>query len=69
LAEELLATVHETDDEVEMAWDEEIRRRIADIAIRLSKAVPFSQHERIYLKQKMPKTLILMVLSIKNSQK
>ena len=25
LAEELLATVHEPDDEVEAAWDEEIR--------------------------------------------
>ena len=31
LAEELLATVHEPDDEVEAAWAEEIRLRIADI--------------------------------------
>lgn len=31
LAEELLASVHEPDDEVEAAWDEEIRIRIADI--------------------------------------
>ena len=30
LAEELLATVHEPDDEVEAAWDEEIRIRIPD---------------------------------------
>ena len=31
LAEELLATVHESNDEVEAAWDQEIRSRIADI--------------------------------------
>ncbi len=30
LAEELLASVHEPDDEVEAAWDEELRLRIAD---------------------------------------
>jgi putative addiction module component (TIGR02574 family) len=31
LAENLLATVQEVDEEVEAAWDEEIRRRIAEI--------------------------------------
>ena len=31
LAEELLATVQEVDAEVEAAWDEEIKRRIAEI--------------------------------------
>ena len=31
LAEELLATVQEVDLEVEAAWDEEIRRRIAEV--------------------------------------
>lgn len=31
LAEELFASVYEPDDEVEAAWDEEIRIRIADI--------------------------------------
>lgn len=38
LAEELLATVHELDAGVELAWDEEIKRRIAEIdsgAVRL----------------------------------
>ena len=31
LAEELLATVQEVDAEVELAWDAEIKRRIAEI--------------------------------------
>lgn len=31
LAEELLATVQEADSEVEAAWGEEIRRRLAEI--------------------------------------
>ena len=31
LAEELLATVQNVDAEVEAAWDEEIKRRIAEI--------------------------------------
>ena len=51
LAEELLATVHETDDEVEMAWDEEIRRRIADIDAGTAKLIPaeevFAQVRRL----------------------
>ena len=40
LAEELLATVHEPDDEVEAAWDEEIRIRIADIDAGTAKISP-----------------------------
>jgi len=40
LAEELLATVHEPDDEVEAAWDEEIRIRIADIDAGTAKLIP-----------------------------
>ncbi len=40
LAEELLATVHERDDEVEAAWDEEIRIRIADIDAGTAKLIP-----------------------------
>jgi putative addiction module component (TIGR02574 family) len=40
LAEELLATVHEPDDEVEAAWDQEIRRRIADIDAGTAKLIP-----------------------------
>jgi putative addiction module component (TIGR02574 family) len=31
LAEELLATVQEVDADVEAAWDEEIKRRVAEI--------------------------------------
>jgi putative addiction module component (TIGR02574 family) len=31
LAEELLASVQEVDPEVEAAWEEEIRRRVAEI--------------------------------------
>ena len=40
LAEELLATVHEADDEVEEAWDEAIRLRIADIDAGSAKLIP-----------------------------
>lgn len=40
LAEELLATVHGSDDEVEAAWDEEIRIRIADIDAGTAKLIP-----------------------------
>jgi len=40
LAEELLASVYETDDEVEAAWDEEIRLRIADIDAGKAKLIP-----------------------------
>lgn len=40
LAEELLATVQEVDAEVEAAWDEEIRRRIAEIDSGTAKLIP-----------------------------
>jgi len=40
LAEELLATVQEVDVEVELAWDEEIRRRIAEIDSGAAQLVP-----------------------------
>jgi putative addiction module component (TIGR02574 family) len=39
LAEELLATVQEVDLEVEAAWDEEIRRRIAEVDSGAAKLV------------------------------
>lgn len=40
LAEELLATVQEVDAEVDAAWDEEIRRRIAEIDSGTAKLIP-----------------------------
>ena len=40
LAEELLATVQERDEEVEAAWDDEIRRRIAEIDAGTAKLIP-----------------------------
>lgn len=40
LAENLLATVQEVDEEVEAAWDEEIRRRIAEIDSGTAKLIP-----------------------------
>jgi len=40
LAEELLATVQEVDLEIESAWDEEIRRRIAEIDSGAAKLIP-----------------------------
>ena len=40
LAEELLATVQEVDAEVEVAWDEEIKRRIAEIDSGMAKLIP-----------------------------
>ena len=51
LAEELLATVHESDDEVEAAWEQEIRLRIADIEAGTDKLIPaeevFAQVRRL----------------------
>ena len=51
LAEELLASVHEPDDEVEAAWEEEIRLRIADIDAGTAKLIPaeevFAQVRRL----------------------
>jgi len=40
LAENLLATVHEVDAEVEAAWDEEIKRRIAEIENGTARLIP-----------------------------
>lgn len=40
LAEELLATVHEPDNEVEAAWHEEIQIRIADMDAGRAKLIP-----------------------------
>lgn len=40
LAEEPLATVQEVDSEVEAAWDEEIRRRLAEIENGTAKLIP-----------------------------
>ena len=40
LAEELLATVQEVDAEVDAAWDEEIRRRVAEIDSGTAKLIP-----------------------------
>jgi len=51
LAEELLASVYETDDEVEAAWEEEIRLRIAEIDAGTAKLIPaeevFAQVRRL----------------------
>lgn len=40
LAEELLATVQTFDAEVEAAWDEEIKRRVAEIDNGTAKLIP-----------------------------
>lgn len=40
LAENLLATVQAVDEEVEAAWGEEIRRRIAEIDSGTAKLIP-----------------------------
>ena len=41
LAEELLASLHDhPDPEIEAAWDEEIRRRIAEIESGTAKLIP-----------------------------
>ena len=51
LAEDLLSTVQETDEEVEAAWDAEIRRRIAEIDAGTAKLIPaeevFAQVRRL----------------------
>lgn len=51
LAEELLVSVREPKDEVEAAWDEEIRLRIADIDAGTAKLIPaeevFTQVRRL----------------------
>ena len=40
LAEEILATVHEVDEEVDAAWDAEIKRRIAEIGNGTARLIP-----------------------------
>lgn len=40
LAEELLATVQDVDADVEAAWDEQIKRRLAEIDDGTAKLVP-----------------------------
>ena len=40
LAEELLATVQQEDAEVEAAWDEELKRRIAEIDAGTARLIP-----------------------------
>lgn len=40
LAEALLATVQEVDEDAEAAWDEEIRRRIAELDSGAAKVIP-----------------------------
>lgn len=40
LAEKLLATVYAVDDEVESAWDEEIKRRIGEIDNGTARLIP-----------------------------
>lgn len=40
LAEEILATVHEQDEEVDAAWDAEIKRRIAEVENGTAKLIP-----------------------------
>jgi hypothetical protein len=51
LAEELLASVYKPKDEVEVAWEEEIRLRIADIDAGTAKLIPaeevFTQVRRL----------------------
>lgn len=51
LAEDLLSTVQEADEEVEAAWDAEIRRRIAEIDAGTAKLIPaeevFAQVRRL----------------------
>ena len=40
LAEELLATIHEEDAEVEAAWDVEIKRRVAEVDDGTARLIP-----------------------------
>jgi len=39
LAEEILATVHDLDDEANAAWDSEIKRRIAEVESGAAKLI------------------------------
>lgn len=40
LAEELLATVQEPEDDIEAAWGDEIQRRIAEIEAGTARLIP-----------------------------
>jgi putative addiction module component (TIGR02574 family) len=40
LAERLLATVHAVDAEVEAAWDEELKRRLAEVDSGTARLIP-----------------------------
>ena len=40
LAEEILATVHEVDEDVDVAWDAEIKRRMAEVENGTAKLIP-----------------------------
>ena len=40
LAEEILATVHEADEDVDAAWDAEIRRRMAEVENGTANLIP-----------------------------
>ena len=40
LAEEILATIHSEDEEVDAAWDAEIKRRIAEIENGTAELIP-----------------------------
>jgi putative addiction module component (TIGR02574 family) len=40
LAEEILATVHEIDEDVDAAWDAEIKRRMAEVENGTAKLIP-----------------------------
>ena len=53
LAEEILATVHETDEEVDAAWDAEIKRRVAEIENGTAELIPA---EEVFARlRRMPK--------------
>jgi len=43
LAEEILATVHEVDEELDPAWDAEIKRRVAEIENGTAELIPAEQ--------------------------
>lgn len=40
LAEELLSSVHESDEEIEAAWAEEIERRLEEVESGTAKLIP-----------------------------
>lgn len=40
LAEEILASIHEADEEIDAAWDAEVRRRVAEIESGAAELIP-----------------------------